>query len=152
MNGLTHQKYFPDISFINPILQPAIAGMICGLVSVYLPEVIGLGTTAIQSMINGKIEFIYAIYFLVFKLLLTIFCLRMGLIGGVFAPALFLGASVGVILGFIFQNISSTLDLNLLTIASMSAFASCVIGGPVANMMIILEFTSDYQATLVALG
>ena len=32
----------------------------------------------------------------------------------------------------------------------MSAFASCVIGGPVANMMIILELTSDYQATLVA--
>ena len=32
----------------------------------------------------------------------------------------------------------------------MAAFASCVIGGPVANMMIILELTSDYEATLVA--
>ena len=150
MNGLTHKKYFPDISFINIILQPAIAGMICGLVSVYLPEVIGLGTTAIQSMINGKINLIYAIYFLIFKLFLTVLCLRMGLIGGVFAPALFLGASTGVILGFVFQNFSSTLDVNLLTVASMSALASCVIGGPVANMMIILELTSDYQATLVA--
>ena len=38
----------------------------------------------------------------------------------------------------------------MLTVASMSALASCVIGGPVANMMIILELTSDYQATLVA--
>ena len=150
MNGLTHPKYFPDISFINPILQPAIAGLICGITSIYLPEVIGLGTGAIQSMILGNVEFIYAFYFLIFKLLLTVLCLRMGLIGGVFAPALFLGASVGVILGFIFQNFSTTLDLNLLTVASMSAFASCVIGGPVANMMIILELTSDYQATLVA--
>ena len=150
MNGLTHSKYFPNISFINPVLQPAIAGLICGIMSIFLPEVIGLGTGAIQSMILGNVEFIYAIYFLIFKLLLTIICLRMGLIGGVFAPALFLGASVGVILGFIFQNLSPTLDLNLLTVASMSAFASCVIGGPVANMMIILELTSDYQATLVA--
>ena len=150
MNGLTHPKYFPDISFINPILQPAIAGLICGITSIFLPEVIGLGTGAIQSMILGKVDFTYAFYFLIFKLLLTILCLRMGLIGGVFAPALFLGASVGVILGFIFQNISPTLDLNLLTVASMSAFASCVIGGPVANMMIILELTSNYQATLVA--
>ena len=150
MNGLTHPKYFPDISFINPILQPAIAGLICGITSIFLPEVIGLGTGAIQSMILGNVEFIYAFYFLIFKLLLTVLCLRMGLIGGVFAPALFLGASVGVILGFIFQNFSTTLDLNLLTVASMSAFASCVIGGPVANMMIILELTSDYQATLVA--
>ena len=150
MNGLTHPKYFPDISFINPILQPAIAGLMCGITSIFLPEVIGLGTGAIQSMILGNVEFIYAFYFLIFKLLLTVLCLRMGLIGGVFAPALFLGASVGVILGFIFQNFSTTLDLNLLTVASMSAFASCVIGGPVANMMIILELTSDYQATLVA--
>ena len=68
----------------------------------------------------------------------------------IFAPALFLGASVGVILGFIFSKFSTTLDLNLLTVASMSAFASYVIGGPVANMMIILELTFDYQATLVA--
>ena len=150
MNGLTHPKYFPDISFINPILQPAIAGLMCGITSIFLPEVIGLGTGAIQSMILGNVEFIYAFYFLIFKLLLTVLCLRMGLIGGVFALALFLGASVGVILGFIFQNFSTTLDLNLLTVASMSAFASCVIGGPVANMMIILELTSDYQATLVA--
>ena len=147
---INSSKYFPNISFINPVFQPAIAGLICGIISIYLPEVIGLGTGAIQSMILGKIEFIYAIYFLIFKLLLTILCLRMGLIGGVFAPALFLGASVGVILGFIFQKFSPTLDLNLLTVASMSAFASCVIGGPVANMMIILELTSNYQATLVA--
>ena len=49
-----------------------------------------------------------------------------------------------------FQYINPDLNLSLLTVASMSAFASCVIGGPVANMMIILEHTSDYQATLVA--
>ncbi len=150
MNGLTHPSYFPNISKINPVLQPAIAGVICGLVSIYLPEVIGLGTSTIRDMILGETTLIYAGFFLVFKLILTIICLRMGLIGGVFAPALFLGASVGVILGFLFQNVSPTLDVNLLTVSSMAAFASCVIGGPVANMMIILELTSDYQATLVA--
>ena len=150
MNGLTHPKYFPSISKIRPIFQPAIAGLICGLVSIYLPQVIGLGTESIRNMIQGTVSLNYAICFLFFKLFLTVVCLRMGLIGGVFAPALFLGASVGVILGFVFLNINPNLDLNLLTVASMSAFASCVIGGPVANMMIILELTSDYEATLVA--
>ena len=150
MRGLTHTMFFPNISKIKAIFQPAIAGLICGLVSLYLPQVIGLGTESIRDMIEGKINLQYAIYFLIFKLLLTVICLRMGLIGGVFAPALFIGASIGVILGFFFQQINPELDLNLLTVASMSAFASCVIGGPVANMMIILELTSDYEATLVA--
>ena len=150
MKGLTHPNFFPNISKIKPVLQPAIAGLICGFVSLYLPQVIGLGTESIREMIEGKINLQYAVYFLIFKLLLTVICLRMGLIGGVFAPALFIGASIGVILGFFFQQINPALDLNLLTVASMSAFASCVIGGPVANMMIILELTSDYEATLVA--
>ena len=63
MNGLTHSKYFPKMSYINPILQPAIAGLICGVMSIYLPQVIGLGTSAIQSMILGNVDFVYAIYF-----------------------------------------------------------------------------------------
>ena len=32
----------------------------------------------------------------------------------------------------------------------MAAIGSCVIGGPVANMMIVFELTTDYQATLAA--
>ncbi len=150
MRGLTHPKFFPDISKINPILQPALAGMLCGVFAIFLPEVIGLGTETIRQMISGNVALMSAVFFLIFKLLLTVICLRMGLIGGVFAPALFLGACIGIILGFGFQNISPTLNLNLLTVSSMAAFASCVIGGPMANMMIILELTSDYQATVAA--
>ena len=150
MRGLTHPKYFPNISKINPILQPALAGLICGLVALYLPQVIGLGTQTIKDLVIGNFDLEFALILLLFKLLLTVICLRMGLIGGVFAPALFLGACVGVILGIVFQTFSPNLNTSLLTVASMSAFASCVIGGPVANMMIILELTSDYQATLAA--
>ncbi len=150
MRGLTHPNYFPNISKINPIIQPAIAGLICGLIALYLPEVIGLGTGTIKNLVTGNYNLNFVITLLIFKLMLTVICLRMGLIGGVFAPALFLGACVGVIMGIIFQTISPTLNISLLTVASMSAFASCVIGGPVANMMIILELTSDYQATLAA--
>ena len=67
MNGLTHPKYFPNISKIKPVFQPAIAGLICGLVSIYLPEVIGLGTESIRNMIQGTVSLNYAICFLFFK-------------------------------------------------------------------------------------
>ena len=64
MNGLTHPKFFPSISKIKPIFQPAIAGLICGLVSIYLPQVIGLGTESIRNMIQGTVSLNYAICFL----------------------------------------------------------------------------------------
>ena len=66
-----------------------------------------------------------------------------------FYPCFIFRSKCGSYFRFIFQNFSPTLDLNLLTVASMSAFASCVIGGPVANMMIILELTSNYRQLLL---
>ena len=150
MKALTHKKFFPDISKITPTFQPAIAGMICGIVGIFIPEVTGLGTSTILDILSLNISLKLAIYFLIFKLLLTTICLRMGLIGGVFAPALFLGACTGIILGVSFKVLLPDTNIALYAIASMAAVGSCVIGGPVANMMIILELTSDYQATLAA--
>ena len=74
----------------------------------------------------------------------------MGLVGGVFAPALFLGACTGVLLGVFIKTILPETNIILYAVSAMAAVGSCVIGGPVANMMIIFELTQDYQATLAA--
>ena len=150
MKGLTHPKFFPNISHIHPWFQPALAGLICGIVSIFFPEVTGLGTNTIKNMLSGSIFVDMAIYMLVLKLFLTVVCLRLGLIGGVFAPALFLGACTGVVLGTGFNFFLPETNIELFALAAMAAVGSCVIGGPLANMMIILELTSDYQATLAA--
>ena len=74
----------------------------------------------------------------------------MGLVGGVFAPALFLGACTGVLVGVFIKTILPDTNIILYAISAMAAVGSCVIGGPVANMMIVFELTQDYQATLAA--
>ena len=150
MKGLTHPKYFFNISKIHPWFQPAIAGLICGVVSIFMPEVTGLGTETIKNILSGNVASHMALYFLILKLFLTVFCLRLGLIGGVFAPALFLGACAGILVGTFFTFLIPETNVALFAIASMAAVGSCVIGGPLANMMIIFELTSDYQATLAA--
>ena len=68
-----------------------------------------------------------------------------------FAPALFLGASLGVVsagIGLILVDINPC----LIILSSMSALGSCIIGGPIANVLIIFELTSNYQAALSAGG
>ena len=150
MKSLTHKKFFPDISIIKSHYQPAVAGLICGIFSFLLPEVTGLGTSTIQNILSGNLSLNFVTYLLIFKLLLTSICIRMGLIGGVFAPALFLGACTGFILGSFFYILLPESNVALFAIAAMSAVGSCVIGGPVANMMIIFELSSDYQVTLAA--
>lgn len=150
MRALTHKKFFPNISMIKSQFQPAVAGLICGIFSFFIPEVTGLGTSTIQNILSESLPLNFVVYLLIFKLLLTTICIRMGLIGGVFAPALFLGACTGFIVGSFFHILLPESNIALFAIAAMSAVGSCVIGGPVANMMIIFELSSDYQVTLAA--
>lgn len=147
---LTHKGFFFDISKIPTYIQPAIAAFICSLFTIILPEVTGLGTSTIVNLLSAKISLNYAIIFLVFKLFLTTICIRFGLIGGVFAPALFVGACTGVVFGTMIQAFYPDLNVGLYASSALAAVGSCVIGGPLANMMIIFELTKDYQATLAA--
>ena len=150
MRGLTHPKFFPNISNIHPWLQPALAGLLCGIVGMFVPQVTGLGTETIQNILSGNVLPKIAAQLLIFKLILTVACLRLGLIGGVFAPALFLGACSGILLGTFFDLIIPGTNIGLFSVAAMAAVGGCVIGGPLANMLIVFELTSNYQATLAA--
>ena len=134
----------------RPYLTPAYAGLICGIVAIKFPEVTGIGSETINDLLNNRVELTSAMIFLFLKLFLTTICIRMGLVGGIFAPALFLGASLGVVTAGLASTISADINPLLLVLSSMSALGSCIIGGPIANVLIIFELTSNYQAALSA--
>ena len=144
-----------NFNFMNNLgsrtyLTPAYAGLICGIIAIKFPEVTGIGSETINDLLNNRVELTSAMIFLFLKLFLTTICIRMGLVGGIFAPALFLGASLGVITAGLASIISTDINPFLLILSSMSALGSCIIGGPIANVLIIFELTSNYQAALSA--
>jgi len=144
-----------NFNFMNnfgsrPYLTPAYAGLICGIVAIKFPEVTGIGSETINDLLNNRVELTSAMIFLFLKLFLTTICIRMGLVGGIFAPALFLGASLGVVTAGLASTISADINPLLVVLSSMSALGSCIIGGPIANVLIIFELTSNYQAALSA--
>ena len=144
-----------SLNFLNspvskPYLTPAYAGMICGLIAIKFPEVTGIGSETINNLLNNRVNLQLALIFLILKLFLTTICIRMGLVGGIFAPALFLGASLGVVSAGIGELILVDINPYLIILSSMSALGSCIIGGPIANVLIIFELTSNYQAALSA--
>ncbi len=144
-----------NLNFLNNIgsrsyLTPAYAAVICGIIAMKFPEVTGIGTETINNLLNNRVNLNLALSFLILKLILTTLCIRMGLVGGIFAPALFLGASLGVVSAGLGSLILEDINPFLIILSSMSALGSCIIGGPIANVLIIFELTSNYQAALSA--
>ena len=148
MRGLT--GYLPIPKKIPSYILPVIAGFVCGVTGLFIPEVLGLGSETIQSLLVDNRTINYLIILLIAKLLLTVLCIRFNLFGGIFSPALFIGASLGCILAIIFELILPGTNIPLFAVAGMAAVTGSVIGGPISTMMIIFELTSDYQVALGA--
>ncbi len=148
MRGLT--GFVPIPKKIPVYLLPIIAGTICGIVGLFLPETLGLGTNFIRKIIEKPIAIDYVALLFAGKLFLTVVCIRLNLFGGIFSPALFLGVATGCIFVSGFQVIMADLNYSLFIVAGMAAVTSCVIGGPISTLLIVFELTSDYQVALGA--
>ena len=109
------------------------AATICGLVGIWIPEILGLGIGTINAMLDGAYQLPALVLLLITKIAMTALCIGFGLFGGVFSPALFVGVAVGGVISqaAIFLGVP---DLSVaISIAAMAAVAANVIGAPVAQ-------------------
>ena len=69
-----------------------------------------------------------------------------------FGPALFIGAALGGILCSLLVEIGLPTDYgSIITIATLAAVGSSVIGAPITVVLIIVELTGSYEYGLMAL-
>jgi len=128
------------------------SAIVCGTVGTFIPEALGLGLNEINQIINQEfsLSFLFALLFA--KIALTALCLGLGFYGGVFGPALFVGAATGGILAFATSVFGVPSDMGyLIIVASLAAVGSAVIGAPLTVVMIVIELTGSYEYGLSAL-
>ena len=142
---------FAATSGWSPARLVFLAAGITGIVGIFVPEILGLGSGPLRLILEGGYADVYLSVLLIGKILLTALCIGFGLFGGVFSPALFVGAAAGAIGGRIAAGIVGVSAVPALAICGMAAVASAVIGAPVAGVMIILEMTMNYELALAAM-
>ena len=72
--------------FEYKFFKPLIPGIICGLVSLFFPEAIGLGSETIVNVITENNTLILLIILLFLKIFLISLCIGFGLFGGILSP------------------------------------------------------------------
>ena len=151
MLAVRHSAGFAARSGWSPARLVLAAAVVTGLVGMFYPEILGLGIGPLTQMLHGGFEFKFLALLLVLKIAATALCIGFGLFGGVFSPALFVGAAAGAIAGRVATGLGLVGAGPALAICGMAAVASAVIGAPVSGVIIILELTTSYEFALAAM-
>jgi CIC family chloride channel protein len=127
--------------------KPAIAGLIVGMVGIWLPEIFGTGLTQMKDIFGGTVFPITTLLALVIaKTILTPLSLGSGFAGGVIGPALAIGSALGYVYGALVAQLFPDLGISPIAFA-MVATAAMLAGtfhAPLFGAMMIMEMTSNY--------
>ena len=94
----------------------------------------------------------YLLVILLLKVAVTAACIGFGFFGGVFGPALFIGATVGGLLASVLVYLGLPNDyVGIIAISTLAAVGSAVIGAPITMVLIVVELTGSYEFGLMAL-
>ncbi|WP_442920412.1 chloride channel protein [Marinovum sp. 1_MG-2023] len=134
-------------------IRPMLAGALLGAMAIFFPHIIGVGYETTSLALTGQLLLWQAIVYAMLKVLAVAITMagRMG--GGVFSPALMVGALTGLAFGLIatglFPNHSGAFTLYAL--AGMGAVAAAVLGAPISTTLIVFELTGDWQTGLAVM-
>ena len=131
-------------------IKPPIAGIAIGLIGYFLPQVFGTGFAAMDSALRGELA-LWLLAVLIFaRIAATSLTLGGGFSGGVFAPALFIGAMLGGSYGKIMQTLfpGVTASSGAYAAVGMAAVFAGAARAPVTSIVILFEMTLDYRIML----
>jgi CIC family chloride channel protein len=134
-------------------LKPALAGLIVGggVIVLGAPQVFGVGYETIERVLNGEpLALGLLVMLLAAKIALTPVSIGGGFPGGVFAPALFLGAMLGGAYGRVAQTLFPALNLAppAFAMVGMAAVLAGAVHAPLTAILLLFEMTNDYRIIL----
>ena len=109
----------------------------------------GVGYATVQDVLSGQLSwFLLALFAL--KLLATSLTLGSGASGGVFSPALFMGATLGGVFGLAAQGLFPSLPIHpaAFAVAGMAGVVGGSTGAAITAVVMIFEMTLDYRIVI----
>ena len=152
--------------------QAPLGGFVLGVVSIYYPEVSYNGFDNVNALLTTDVLQIYKpellIQLVAAKLFATSLCRSAGLVGGVYAPSLFMGAALGASYGGFLASLN-TMHFGSMQMVSVSSFiavappqAYALVGMagvlasvcrvPLTAILLLFELTGNAKIILPLMG
>ncbi len=141
------RRLFTRLPRATRIFQPAIGGLVIGIVLIYFPPIMGVGYEYVDQALNGELLLRAMVSLCLLKLFATVVSYSSGNAGGIFAPSLYIGAMAGGALGVLVHAYAPfpTADPGAYALVGMGTLFAGIIRAPMTSVFMIFEITQDYQ-------
>ncbi|MFR9673555.1 chloride channel protein [Streptomyces sp. TR02-1] len=123
---------------------PALGGLVIGLGGLVEPRALGIGYDVIAQLLAGRAGMHLILGILLVKTLIWGLALGSGTSGGVLAPLLMIGASLGAAEGLVFPEVAP----GFWAVASLAGVLGGVMRCPLTGIVFCLELTQEVNALL----
>jgi chloride channel protein, CIC family len=127
--------------------QPAIGGLVVGLMGWFMPEVLGVGYDYVERVLGGDLALKTVALLAILKIVATATCYGSGNAGGIFGPSLFIGATIGGAVGSIAHSLfpAQTAGPGAYALIGMGTAFAGIVRTPLTSVIMIFEMTRDYS-------
>jgi chloride channel protein, CIC family len=141
---------FDQLRFLPPAAKPAVGLFMVGAIALWFPHVLGNGFEGITQALSGGLPLALLLLLPVAKIAATALTSGGGGAGGMFTPALFVGAMVGGAYGALVPAFwpLATSPLGAYAAVGMAAIAAGTTHAPISAILILFELTGNYQLIL----
>jgi CIC family chloride channel protein len=126
--------------------QPAAGGVLVGLMAWFVPQTLGVGYKYVGDALNGGMAVKLMILLLVMKFFAVVVSYASGNAGGIFGPALFLGAMLGGTVGTVAHTFfpGHVAAPGVYALVGMGTLFAGIVRAPMTSVVMIFETTRDY--------
>ncbi|RCJ34759.1 Cl- channel voltage-gated family protein [Nostoc minutum NIES-26] len=145
---------FDFLGRIPKYVHPVIGGVMIGTVALQFPQILGTGYETVEAMLQDvEFSLLLLVELLVVKLLITAISAGSGFVGGLFAPAMFLGASFGAAYAKILALAAPIIGEQMAAppayaMVGMAAVLAASVRAPLTAILMLFELTRDYRIVL----
>jgi chloride channel protein, CIC family len=139
---------FREMSQWTQYLQPAVAGLLIGVIAMLgAPQVMGAGYGYIDEAMHGQFTWQFLAILALLKIVATLLSFVSGTPGGMFAPTLFIGATLGAAVGGAEHALYPHLSWSPGTFAlvGMGVLFAGFLRAPMTSVFMVLEVSGNYS-------
>lgn len=140
------EGFFERLRFPEP-LKPLLGAVPLGVLLICFPQVYGIGYATNVEALSGELGWQLMLLLFFVKLVAVDLTLGSGFSGGIFAPALFLGAMLGGAFGAVLQPWLGV-SVGAFAMVGMAAMVAAATRGPMTAILILFEMTGEYSIIL----